>query len=83
MPSQAADDQQDAQNGTSPQLQRLTTAPSATPAEDVWVTVPVDKVSVANGKGTVTPVYATAEGYRAPASGNAIPPVPAAGGGRR
>lgn len=41
---------------------------------DVWVTVPVDKVVAANGKGTVTPVYATTQGYQQSAH-NAIPPT--------
>lgn len=84
MPSDSADAQQAQANGSSPALSRLSnpTATSSMPQQqsnEVWVTVPVDKVEVVGGKGTVTPVYATADGYQSPASGNAIPPTPAAG----
>lgn len=78
--SEAADQGQQAQAQASPGMRRMTTPPPAQPAgNDVWVTVPVDKVSVAGGRGTVTPVYATAEGYRSPAQGNAIPPTTTTG----
>ena len=82
--SSQADSQQAAQNSQSPAMRRMAQPPAQTRATgtgsgDVWVTVPVDKVSVANGKGTVTPLYATADGYQSPDTGHEIPPVPPVG----
>jgi hypothetical protein len=83
--SDQADQQQTAQNGSSPALSRMTTPPPSQSrtgsGEDVWVTVPIDKVEVANGKGTVTPLYAQGTGYGPPANGKGqtIPPVSTTG----
>ena len=84
LPSAAADALQTSQ-GTTPQSQgnpamtgasRYATAqpPSSSYAGDVWVTVPVDKVTVANGKGTVTPTYSAGSGYQ-DSQTNTIPPT--------
>jgi len=81
-----ADQVQMSQNQSSPSLQRLSTptkSSSAAPppaagsgqlntAGPVWVTVPIDQVSLAKGQGTVTPTYAAGQGYE-------IPPTAAAG----
>ncbi len=82
----SADQSQADQAASSPALQRMSTPPasssapsSLTTAGDVWVTVPVDKVSVAKGKGTVTPLYAAGAGYVTPAQGAEIPPATAVG----
>jgi hypothetical protein len=86
--SPQADAQQAQANASSPGLSRLTSPqPAASmstsqpaPGQDVWVTVPVDKVEVGpSGKGTVTPLYAQASGYQSPGQGNAIPPVSTTG----
>lgn len=84
----SADQLQQGYADQSPALDRLGTNPgdswygqaqNPNLADEVWVTVPVDKVTVANGKGTVTPVYASADGYRSPRSGHEIPPTPQTG----
>jgi len=72
------------QNQSSASMQRMSMPPAASQSEgagneNVWVTVPVDKVEVANGKGTITPTYATNKGYQSPQVGNTIPPTAAAG----
>lgn len=47
---------------------------------DVWVTVPVDKVSVSGGSAQVVPAYGTTRGgYQPAASGSKVPPTPPAG----
>lgn len=76
-----ADAQQAQQAGQTPQMRRMSTPPASSmhqgigSSNDVWVTVPVDKVEVARGRGTITPTYSTQEGYRSPDRGNMIPPV--------
>ena len=81
--SQQADQQQNQQNTSSPGLNRMTTPPasqSQAGSQDVWVTVPVDKVEVgASGRGTMTPVYANTKGFRSPSKGNNIPPASTTG----
>jgi hypothetical protein len=68
--SPEADQAQGYQNGQSPGMQRMSTPtpPSSSSSlpggADVWVTVPVDKVSVANGKGTAQPLFAAGSGYQ-------------------
>ena len=48
--------------------------------EDVWVTVPVDKVSVAGGAAQVVPAYQTTRtGYQPAAQGSKVPATPPAG----
>lgn len=82
MNSPQADRIQGYQADQSASVARMSTPPQSQGKQlesDVWVTVPVDKVQVANGRGTITPLYADAKGYREPASGNRIPPVVAAG----
>lgn len=82
MASQGADQIQGYQADQSPSLARMSTPPEDHGSQlqsDVWVTVPVDKVQVANGKGTITPLYAEGRGYRDTGVGHRIPPVPAAG----
>ena len=80
--SPGADQGQAAQAAASPTAGRFSQPPASSSAgmtSDVWVTVPVDKVEVRNGKGTVTPLYADAVGYRNTGQGRNIPPTPAAG----
>lgn len=96
MPSAQADQAQQTQAGYSATIERLSTPPAeaATQSSNVWVTVPVDKVTVAGGAGTLTqpqeprqgPTYQTMDGYAPaqqptypPMQGNTIPPTPAAG----
>lgn len=80
-----ADQIQQAQNTSSASMARLSGATpppaDAHPATsmDVWVTVPVDKVSVAKGSGTITPTYAAGSGYQQSGQGQAIPPTVAVG----
>lgn len=64
--------QQAQQNNSSASLQRLTTPPSS----DVYVTVPVDKITVKGGMGAVTPLYSTGKGYQ---QAGKVPPTPMAG----
>lgn len=83
--SQPADQIQQGYAQQSPQISRMSqptlTSQAPMPQQgamsDVWVTVPVDKVSVAGGTGTVRPLYAAGQGYQDP--GTLIPPVAAAG----
>ena len=80
--SQPADSGQAAQAAASPTVGRFSQPPASSSrgqTSDVWVTVPVDKVEVANGKGTATPLYSAATGYRRTGQGNTIPPTMAAG----
>lgn len=96
MPSAQADQAQNQQAGYSATLERLSTPPaesSGGQSPNVWVTVPVDKVTVAQGSGTLTqpqeprqgPTYQNQEGYQQQQpsypqmAGNTIPPTPAAG----
>ncbi|HUO48232.1 MAG TPA: hypothetical protein VMU09_05315 [Acidimicrobiales bacterium] len=61
--------------GSTSQLNR---AQAAQADADVWVTVPVDKVSVAPGGGhSIAPVYASTKGYR-PRPGESVGSIPPA-----
>jgi hypothetical protein len=58
----------------------LNNAQAAQDNADVYVTVPVDKVVTKGGSSSVTPVYATTQGYRArpgQSAGSIPPPIPA------
>jgi len=56
---------------------QLNHAQAAQDGSDVWVTVPVDKVSTRGPVSTSNPVYASTKGYvpRPGESGGSIPPV--------
>jgi hypothetical protein len=60
---------------------QLNNAQAAQPDSEVWVTVPVDKVTTSGGSSSVTPVYASAKGYvpRPGESRGSVPPGPRVG----
>jgi hypothetical protein len=55
---------------------QLNNAQAAQPGSEVWVTVPVDKVTTSGGSSSVTPVYASTQGYvpRPGESRGSVPP---------
>ena len=68
--------------GMTSQVNNAQRAQGSPTGGDVWVTVPVDKVSVTpSGAQGIAPVYATAQGYRSKPgeSVGSIPPPMAAG----
>jgi hypothetical protein len=55
---------------------QLNHAQAAQPGSEVWVTVPVDKVTTSEGTASITPVYASTQGYvpRPGESRGSVPP---------
>jgi hypothetical protein len=63
---------------------QLNHAQAAQPGSEVWVTVPVDKITTTGASSSAVPVYASTQGYvpRPGESRGSVPPGPAAAVGR-
>jgi hypothetical protein len=63
---------------------QLNHAQAAQPGSEVWVTVPVDKITTTGASSSVVPVYASTQGYvpRPGESRGSLPPGPAASVGK-